>query len=36
MFKDNFTILMITHNSLNLKICDQIYEIKNSNLFQIK
>jgi ATP-binding cassette subfamily B protein len=36
LFKNKFTILMITHNPNNLNICDEIYEIQNSNLLQIK
>lgn len=34
-FKGRFTIILITHNSSNLKICDKIYEVKNGEIYSL-
>lgn len=35
-FKDRFTIIMITHNPKNLKICDHVYEVSNSGITEVE
>jgi ABC-type multidrug transport system fused ATPase/permease subunit len=35
-FRDKFTIIMITHNPKNLKICDKVYEVSNSGITEVE
>ena len=36
IIRNNFTIIVVSHKSSNLSICDSIYEVKDSNIIKIK